>query len=479
MYRRIAAAYEAFRGEPVRDSIRLAAPPSEAPGPAGARTRAAVESVGSLDLDKRLERIPLDRMRWLRVDVEDAKHRANQGDLFRAAQIAQWVKEDLVDGGLMLTRCSVPRLPREWRGDDEARIWLQGEGRSPGVFDRILPPGEIEELCIDHLDLGVGIGCFIQPAGAKYPRLVRLDNQGLRYIPGQNRWQYQGFGKTYDVTPGDGVWVLNANGYSDPWREGLWIGLGNDLVSAAGSTLARDAFVHRFALPMLLAKYPGGASEPQKLSFFESVAGGIMSVIGVTPGYSVDLVQARAEGAQVFKDSEERQERRAAIAICGTSGIMDGGAGFANGALFQQVKDHLVHRTGQDAASFINDQALPAVLAWAARAGHLSRRDRELVLAYDTTPPQARESEAKAIEAAMRAFVAQLEAAERAGDPMLRPNAAEYRARFRLPTTANKLGAALAAIEALSGDERAALLSQLHAPANDARAPEVEARDAA
>jgi hypothetical protein len=86
-----------------------------------------------------------------------------------------------------------------------------------------------------------------------------------------------------------------------------------------------------------------------------------------------------------------------------------------------------------------------------------------LLLGYDTTPPQAREAEAKAIEAAMKAFVAQWEAADKAGDPSLRPSVEEYRARFRLPVATDQLAAANAAIRTLTAEQRSQLFAQMRA----------------
>jgi hypothetical protein len=93
-----------------------------------------------------------------------------------------------------------------------------------------------------------------------------------------------------------------------------------------------------------------------------------------------------------------------------------------------------------------------------------------LLLGYDTTPPQAREAEAKAIEAAMKAFVAQWEAADKAGDPSLRPSVEEYRARFRLPVATDQLAAANAAIRTLTAEQRSQLFAQMRAENDNSEA---------
>lgn len=431
---RFVAAASAFRAEPAsRDVVRLKAPPPAPIGPtapgAGPSTPWSPSSPAAPRKRRRVAPLPIDRTRWLRADIEAAEHQANSGNLQRAAQIAQWCKEDLVVGGLLGTRCAVPRLPREWRGDPEARLWLQGEGARQGCFDRIFPPVELEEDAIDHFVLGAGVSLFVHPTEQEYPTLVRLDNQFLRYLPGEDRWRYQGWGKTYDITPGDGVWVLHLNGAIDPWRRGAWSALGYDQVSEDGAGLARDGFLFKFGNPFVMAVSPTGAAEEQKTRFWSGVADWVMGFAGVTPGWDVKLIEAKGEGRQVFTDAEARVERRAMIRICGQVVTTTGGVGFANAEIFSTIASHLVTRTGQDLATTLNEQAIPHVIRWAQRNGRLAAGDRSLLLSYDTTPPQAREAEAAAIKAAAEAITAMREAG-------LDPDLIEMAARFRLPVKA-------------------------------------------
>lgn len=467
VFDRLSAGYDAFRG------ASRPAQPTITPGPIGDRTRQRLAKAAQQPRRKRrISPIAIDRGRWLRAHIEKAEAIANSGQLQQAAQIADWCKSDLAVGGLLSTRCSVPRLPRIWRGDDEARQWLEGEGQVPGCFDLIFPPGELEELAIDHLDLGVGVGCLVHPPSHPFPHFVRLDNQYLRYQPGEDRWQYQGYGKTYNITPDntDGPngtpipWILHCNGEQDPWRRGIWAGLGYDQVSEDGAGLHRDGFIWRFGNPFIMAISTLGASNEQKIEFWSAVKQWTMGFAGITPGHDVKLLQPQATGREVFKDAEEKVERRAMLRIAGQVVTSTGGVGFANAEIFATIASYLVARTGQDLATTLNLQALPVLLDWAARNGRISAR-RPLSLGYDTTPPQARQAEADVIAKAMAAFIAQWDAAEKAGDPNLRPSVEEYRARFRLPVVTDRIAAVHAALRALTAEERAAVLREL-SPAN-------------
>ncbi len=429
LYDRAATAWRTWTGGTA--PITIEAPPQSPPGPLGERTRNVVSTLASdptgrmLRRRRRISPVAIDRVRWLRADIERAEYAANSGQLQQAAQIADWCKADLGMGGLLSTRCSVPRLPREWRGDAEARTWLEGQGEVPGLFDEIFPPGELEELAIDHLVLGIGVGVFVQPAGCKYPKLVRLDNQWLRYQPGEDRYIYQGYGNTYYVTPGN-VWFLHVNGEQDPWRRGIWAGLGYAKVSKDTAGMHRDAFIAKYGNPFAVATAPQAMSEDQKYAFWGALKSWTMGFAGVTPGHKVELLQPKAEGREVFNDARKDAVDDYQYRIAGQLVTQTGGVGFANAAIFEQIKANLVARTGRDVATRLNSEGIPPVLAWAARRGYISARTRRLLLAWDTTPPQARKEEAEAIIAAANSFAALIDAG-------FVPDREEYRARFRLP----------------------------------------------
>jgi hypothetical protein len=454
---RLSRAFSAFAAPTV-----LQRPPSAPPGPTGRRTR---DEVRRRRRGERISPIGVKQTRWLRKDIEDAEDEANAGNVRHLAQIGAWVRGDLTVGGLLSTRCSVPRLPRIWRGNEQGRQWLEGEGKTPGLFDTIFPPTELEELAIDHLVDGFGHAVFVRPPRSKWPMLVRLDPQWSSYRVAENRWVYQGYNKLYSIEPGGGTWVTHSNGHIDPWGRGIWADLGRDQCSEDAAGMHRDAFIMKYGNPFVIATSPQGQAEHQKIPFWRSVMQWTMGFAGVTPGHKVDLLQPRAEGREVFVDAESKVERRAMMRICGQIVTSLGGPGFANAEIFAQIVSHLVARTAQDLARTLNEQGIPQIIQLGCEEGWIED-DSPLLLGYDTTPPQARKAEAEAIESAMKAFIAQWDAAEKAGDPRLRPDPEEYRARFRLPVASEggvALAAAHAAIRSLTAEERRALLDGLRA----------------
>jgi hypothetical protein len=460
---RFARAYTALFGSA---PATLTTNPERPIGSPGTRTRDTLGRKRKRG-NGRIQPPSIDKSRWLRKDIEDAEDEANSGNLRHLAQIGEWVRADLTVGGLLANRCSVPRLPRIWRGNQEAREWLEGSGKAPGVFDAIFPPAELEELAIDHLVDGVGVGVFIRPRRCKYVKLVRLDPQWLQFRIHENRWVYQGYNRLYDVEPGNGTWFLHTNGEVDPWRRGIGADLGRDQCSEDTAGMHRDAFIAKYGNPFVVATAPQGQADTQKFTFWRSLLTWTMGFAGVTPGHKVELLQPKAEGREVFNDAEQKAERRAMMRIAGQIVTSTGTVGFVNAEIFAQIASHLVARTGQDLSTSLNEQCIGQIVSMGIEDGWIED-DAPLLLGYDTTPPQARKAEAEAIEAAMKAFVSQWEAADKASDPSLRPSVEEYRARFRLPVATDQLAAANAAIRTLTAEQRQQLFMQMRAENDNA-----------
>lgn len=458
---RVARAGRAFFDDG-RNPQPLRSPPPAPIQTTGDRTRETIARNRKRGRSSRISPPSLKEIRWLRKDIEDAEHDCRSGNVRHAAQIGAWVRGDLLVGGLLSTRCSVPRLPRTWRGNEEARNWLEGSGKLPGIFDSVLPPVELEELAIDQFVNGFGVGCFIRPPGCTYIKLVRLDPQWLNFRISENRWVYQGFSDLYHVEPGNGTWFLITNGHMDPWYRGTWADLGRDQCSEDQAGLNRDAFIGKYSNPFVVAQAAQGQSDSQKFDAWKALQRWTMGFLGVAGSYKVNILQPKAEGREVISDAEAKAERRAMMRICGQVVTSLGGPGFANAEIFAQIASHLVARTGQDLAAALNEQCIGQLISMGIQEGWIEDPS-PLLLGYDTTPPQARKAEAEAIAAAMNAFLKQWEAADRANDPRMRPDPEEYRARFRLPVASDPIAAAHATIRALSAEERAILFDQIRA----------------
>jgi hypothetical protein len=313
-------------------------------------------------------------------------------------------------------RCGTPWLPCGVKYSDEASAWLLGVPNvRRGWRERVADPSELEAIAIDDFNAGWGVGIFIWNEKKGHPEHIALDNAGLRYLPDRDGYQYHGWSRVFDVEPGNGIWTLKTRVKSDPWRDGAWHKLAYPVMDALQAEIQRGVWMHVFSMPTVLAKYPLGSSDDQKVRFTQSFLGTAIRVIGATAGYDMDFKQASAEGAQTFKDVEERLERAVSILVWGTVGLLAGGSGFANSQLFEQMKSGVVAKEAWKQATFENDQIWPVVLDWAARAGHISRSAVDACIEYNPETPAVILNKASAAKALMDAGYTPEEAQRRAG----------------------------------------------------------------
>jgi hypothetical protein len=406
---RAARAYQAFRAPiaaPVRDAVKLRSMPTSAPGP-----RALKPKKG-----KRLERLAFDYRRWMPSDVEHALASANgAGELRQVAAIAAWVKSNPVVAGVLEGRTSTPWLPYGVKYSDAAAAWLQGTETERGWRERITDPAELEAINLDDYNAGFGGGVFIWNEQVGHPELQALDNAGFKYLPGENRWQYHGWSKVYDVEPGNGVWVLKTRVKNDPWRDGAWHKIAYSVIDALQATMQRSVWTHMFAMPTVLAKFPLGGSDIQKARFTESIIGASLRVIGATPGYDLDFKQATAEGSDTFKQAEDKLREDVSILAWGTTGLISGGSGFANSDLFERSRAAVLEKEARKEGTFENAQIWPVALGWAVRAGMLPRGAEQACIEYNAESPVVVQQKATAAKSLIDAGYTPEEAQRRVG----------------------------------------------------------------
>lgn len=205
-----------------------------------------------------------------------------------------------------------------------------------------------------------------------------------------------------------------------PWRDGAWDTLAYEVIDALQGSMARGVFTQAFSMPTILAESPQGASDAQKVKFTESIIGGFLQVIGVTPGYKLVFNQASAEGTPVFEAAEKKLERWASVFICGTAGILDGGSGFSNSDMFAGVRGETIEEEAEDLAEFENAQIWGPVCKWAVRAGYLEAGNDNATINYIAKPPSKLKAEAEAVMAAANAVKAMRDAKMTPADERIR-----------------------------------------------------------
>jgi hypothetical protein len=403
------AAYEAgIRSRaPVKNAIKLREMPTRAPGKLAIRGPKKT---------RRLERMAFDYRRWMPPDIESALAGANgSGNLFHAATIAAWVKSHPVVAGVLEGRTSTPWLPPGVKYSEEASAWLLGTETEPGWREQITDPSELESISLDDYNAGYGVGCFVWNNKRGRPELTALDNAGLRYIAGEDRYQYHGFGNVFDVEPGNSIWVLKARVKTDPWREGAWHKIAYKICNSELAEMQRSVWMQIFGMPTVLATSPQGASDDQKISFTQKVIGAALRVIGVTPGYSLKFEQATAEGSDTFAQALAELERSISILAWGTMGLISGGSGFSNSDLFERMKAAILEKEARKQARFENEQIWPVALDWACRAGKISKAAKNACIVYNAESAAVIAQKAAAAKALIECGYSQEEAQQRVG----------------------------------------------------------------
>lgn len=374
--------------------------------------------------------IPVAKTRWLQSDIEAAAKKAQSGDLTVIGQLYRAMSRDGAIQGLLGTRTGgLVRLPKQFRGTDEAKRVLGSKAGDSSLFDKIFPQSELEQLDADGIVCGIGIAEFVQEEGKEYPVLTRLDPEFLLYRSDEDCWYYRSREGMLRITPGDGRWVLyTPKGRYEPWNRGNWQALGRAFVAKEHAFLHRENYAATLANPARIAVAPQGSSESQRIGWFQQVLRwGASTVFGMTPGYDVKLLESNGRGFEVFQQIIATSDKECMVAIAGQEVTTTGGVGFANASVFDAIRTDLVQGDGNALAACLNEQAIPHVVADYVGDGHSA------TVAWDTTPPPDRKAEAEATKGVAEAIKSANEALKPYG---LRVDAKELATRNGIPVEA-------------------------------------------
>jgi hypothetical protein len=318
----------------------------------------------------RLEPIPDIRLRWYPPDIEKAQKRAQQGDLTMVGQLCESMKLDGVLRGLLDARTSVVNFPKRFYGSREVVDVLRSKNNSDReVYDEMIPATEARLMVADELLAGVAIGEMVPVKGRNFPVLVRRYPQNLWYFWSRNTWYYRSIAGLIPIHPGvpnadGGWWVLHiGGGRLSPWNNGLWNTLGRSYVNKTQSIFARQSFEMRHAHPARVAFAPLGATEEERKGMLQGLIRWALNAAFALPvGWDVKLVESNGEGIKVYEDSIKWANEEMATALCGSSVMLQGTAGFSNMDVFRVVARDLIRTTSSAWDHTSSTQILPAFI---------------------------------------------------------------------------------------------------------------------
>lgn len=328
--------------------------------------------------------------RWLLEDLESAAGAADTGVLRTAGRLNKALRRDGVIHGVGSTRTlGLVQLPVRFRGD-EREVAAASED-----FREVFPSQELALLAWDLISLGVGLGEFIEVPGAK-PVLYRCDPQWIWYRWWEDRWYYQSYHGMIPINPGDGRWVLFLAGKVEPWNNALWYALSRAYIAKEHAYFYRENYNSKLANAARIAEAPQGASQVEFEAWFQKVAAwGVNTVFGLKPGYKASLLESNGVGYQTFTETITTCNEEIIITVAGQSVTTDGGTGFTNASIFENIRSDLIQGDAEVIAAILNVQALPVWADWrfGAEAGHIE-------CAWDVTPPKDLIAQATAMTSA-------------------------------------------------------------------------------
>jgi len=420
LFDRASRALNAFRDEP---GVRLREMPRSSDMP---KIRGK-ESYSQKKGTKPFQRIGYHSRRWMPPDVEAALAQCDGGgNCFQANTISGWVQADPIVSGIAKGLTMIPHGQVGVLYSDEAAAWLEGTREKPGMRVQVAPPSELVVAASNEFFGGECVGLLVRDEVQGIPVFEALDPAGLRYQHHRRTWQYHGWQCVYDISTEDFLrgengqwevnpWILGTLSKNRPWFEGQWHKLAYKVLQSQLSAELRDVWQNAFSMPIIVARTPQGASNEQRAKFTESILGAFLRVIGVTPGYDVEMKQASAEGADVFTQSEKNLIEAASIAIWGTTGLISGGQGFANADLFEQMAAKIISGFAAHLARRDNGQIWRRVLQWAAQTNRISKAAANAQIEYRTDSAAVIERKAKAAKALVDVGVSPAEARKQVG----------------------------------------------------------------
>jgi hypothetical protein len=346
-------------------------------------------------LGGQLQSPPTTRLRWYIADLDTAQYNADQGNLTMAAQLCRAMRRDGVLAGLLGARTAgVVRLPKRFYGNEEIAEVLRKNNGSRSVFDEMFPPSELELLCGDGIQVGVGVAELVPVPGRDYPVMVRLDPEYLQYIWVENRWYFRSVAGRLPITPGDGRWVLHTpGGRLAPWNSGNWAATGRSYINKEHAMLRRSNFSATLANPARVAYAPQAATERIRDKLLRKVlAWGTNTAFVLPPGYEAKILETNGRGWEVFQKEIETSDREYMIVFNGQEVTTTGGSGFQNSEYPANVRADLVQSTAENLAYTLNTQGLPGfiVTRWGDDA-----LDNPTIVEWLTERPKDKEAEAR------------------------------------------------------------------------------------
>ena len=277
-----------------------------------------------------------------RKDEIDAKLRQHDMGVFNqsALLVDELLTDDRIQGvsdtrASALLSCQIGVIPaddkRKSRKIAEEIVPANGHG---GLWDDIAPPAMLREILKWGYHLGAHVSQIVWQRTAKkwVPRLVPMHPQYLRWDTWKRTFVLQTEQGEVEIPRvdenpySDGKWfVWCPAGVEYGWRSGLIRTLADKYIMRQWNFRDWARYNERHGLALLVAKFPGGATEEEKNSFFDSIESmGSEAVVSAPqgdtkdqPGFDIEIREAVARSWEAFREFKAELDKDIAISIAG------------------------------------------------------------------------------------------------------------------------------------------------------------------
>ncbi len=308
---------------------------------------------------------------WSVADVRSALRAHAEGDYSKSAQLVDSMGEDDSIPGFLDKRVDAVLSKRfELCPVDEPNRQLSKRvaTKYEPIWWDIFPETALGSLMRWRRMLGVAVGVLEwSSVGSDWSARLRvLHPQFLRYQDWDQKWIYSAKEGQLEVTPGDGKWVLLTDG--ERGMRGCVRSLAIDWLAKQQTIRDWNRYNERHGLPLLLAKAPLVAEDPEREQFWDDLGTlGTETVVQLAThldkegaAFDLSLLEATARSWDSFRLFLERCDRRFLVNLLGSnlSTEVDGQGSRAAAEVHQGAEDSRAAAEAEELATGLRDQAL-------------------------------------------------------------------------------------------------------------------------
>lgn len=312
---------------------------------------------------------PISREEWDFGDDYIAFIQAEQGQLQLAVQLIEACESDGIISGLLTTRSAgLLKLPLTIDGDEELVDELVGtdvpNSKRSGTFWKMFPSATLARIIRFGIQLGAGVGYFVQGPDDECPVLHCVEHQFLftrRGVDGVRKLYYRTINGEIEVTPGDGCWFVFApRGIDRFWLYGTWRSVGKYWIAKNMAENQRWTWGQRLARGIQFFTAPNSSTKEERDDLVSFMTSAITPpILAMLEGWKLENINVQGTGFEVWKDGKTDANAEIKYALTGQEATSGGTSlGLGNGEIFADIKQSFIDENAECLAESIHRDGL-------------------------------------------------------------------------------------------------------------------------